>query len=227
MMTDDAYRLNLEVQDVLEDPKTWPHPVEFPNSLALAALNSVYSLRGSSAAGRNVMQHYKKHRQEAGADPDYDDGTDLLDTITQAGGPEKFAKDVVRNSTKLGNTGRLKPEGLYEGVSTLVECDINTAHDLSQASLEQRDVLARKWQKTKGLGPASWDYLMMNVGIDDIKVDRMIRRFFERAVGNPSRRPSSQRIKAAFSEVAEQLGTTLRLLDHAIWNYESPHSRYK
>lgn len=67
----------------------------------------------------------------------------------------------------------------------------------------------------------------MNAGIDDIKVDTMIRHFFERAIGNPSTSPSDQRIKAAFFEVANQLGTSPRQLDHAVWNYESPHSRYK
>lgn len=226
MSTDDAVMLHLEVQQVLGDPKSWPHAVEFPNSLALCAINSVYSLQSTSAAGRNIMRRYKSHREQLGADPDYDDGTDLLKTIEQIGGPQKFATEIA-NPTKLGNTGRLKSEGLFEGVSRIVDCGLNTIGDLKQGKAEDFELWSREWRKTKGLGPASWDYLIMNAGIDDIKVDTMIRRFFERAIGKSSTSPSGQRIKTAFFEVANQLGTSLRQLDHAVWNYESPHSRYK
>jgi len=226
VITDDASLLLLEVERVLGDPSSWPLAVEFPNSLALCAINSVYSLQGTSAAGRNVMRRYRSHREQLGADPDYDDGTDLLRTIEQIGGPQEFATQIT-NSTKLGNTGRLKSEGLFEGVNRIVDCGLNTIGDLKQGIAEDFVLWSREWRKTKGLGPASWDYLIMNAGIDDIKVDTMIRRFFERAIGDPSTSPSDQRIKTAFFEVANQLGTSLRQLDHAVWNYESPHSRYK
>ena len=69
-------------------------------------------------------------------------------------------------------------------MSVLVDRGINTAQALRQASDEQRVELAEVWQKTRGLGSASWDYLTMNAGVEDIKVDRMIRRFFERAIGD-------------------------------------------
>jgi hypothetical protein len=39
----------------LGDPSDWGAPVEFRDSLALCALNSAYSLRGSSAAATNVL----------------------------------------------------------------------------------------------------------------------------------------------------------------------------
>ena len=192
MTTEDADKLEVEVREKLGDPESWPHPVGFPDSLALCALNSVYSLRGTSAAGRNVMRRYRAHRQEQGANPDYDDGSDLLEAIDHVGGPERFASEVLRNRTKLSSTGRYKAEGLYEGVHALVQCGVNTAEDLRKATHEGRETLSREWLKTRGLGPASWDYLVMNAEIEDIKVDTMIRRFFERAIGNPSPRPESR-----------------------------------
>lgn len=145
--------LLLEVERVLGDPSSWPQAVEFPNSLALCAINSGYSLQGTSAAGCNVMRRYKSHRGKPGADPDYDDGIDLLRTIKQIGGPQEFATQIT-NSTKLGNTGRLKSEGLFEGVSRIVDCGLNTIDDLKQGIAEDFVLWSREWRNAKGLSPA-------------------------------------------------------------------------
>lgn len=223
MTTDDVRAVRAEVERVLGDPASWPPPVEFPNSLALCALNSVYSLQSGSAAGRNVFRRYRAFRQSVGADANYDHGSDLLDVIDTAGGPEGFANDVVVNRGTLRPTGRLKSEGLYEGVGRLGALGVNTAADLRELSEDRFLEVGREWRKTNGLGPASWDYLTMNAGVvDGMKVDRMVRRFFRRAVDESSVRIADSRIKGAFSIVAEELGTNLRSLDHAVWDYESP-----
>src|SRR5699024_12415955 len=82
--------LLLEVERVLGDPSSWPQAVEFPNSLALCARNSGYSLQGTSAAGCNVMRRCKSHRGKPGADRYYVDGIDLPRTIKHIGWPEVF-----------------------------------------------------------------------------------------------------------------------------------------
>lgn len=223
MTTDDASAVRTEVERILGDPSSWPPPVEFPNSLALCALNSVYSLQSGSAAGRKVVRRYREYRQSSGADANYDHGSDLLEVIDSVGGPEGFANDIVVNRGTLRPTGRLKSEGLYEGVERLAALDVNTAADLRELSEDRLLEVGREWRKTNGLGQASWDYLTMNAGIvDGMKVDQMVRRFFRRAVAESSGRIPDDRIKGAFSTVAEELGTNLRSLDHAVWAYESP-----
>lgn len=99
------------------------------------------------------MRRYKSHRGKPGADPDYDDGIDLLRTIKQIGGPQEFATQIT-NSTKLGNTGRLKSEGLFEGVSRIVDCGLNTIDDLKQGIAEDFVLWSREWRNAKGLSPA-------------------------------------------------------------------------
>ena len=61
--------------------------------------------------------------------------------------------------------------------------------------------------------------------VDGMKVDRMVRRFFRRAVRQPSGRIADSRIKDAFSIVASDFGTDLRSLDHAVWDHESPQAK--
>jgi hypothetical protein len=226
MTTDDVQALHAEVERVLGNPASWPPPVEFQDSLALCALNSVYSLQSGSAAGRNVFRRYRTFRLSVGADANHDNGSDLLEAIDSAGGPEPFATDVLVNRGTLRPTGRLKSEGLHEGVGRLVAVGVNTTAELRGLSAEGFLAVGCEWRKTHGLGQASWDYLTMNAGIaDGMKVDRMVRRFFRRAVGEPSGTIADSRIKSAFSTVAVDLGTDLRSLDHAVWDHESPQAK--
>lgn len=107
--------LDILVQDFTEDlgdPSEWSAPVEFRDSLALCALSSAFSLRGSSAAATNVLAHYRKFRPTA----DTESGPDLLKAMDSAGGPADFARDVLCNVSKLPGTNRLRPEGVYGGL---------------------------------------------------------------------------------------------------------------
>lgn len=218
----EATQLRAEAQRVLGEPSTWPTPVEFPDSLALCAINSVLSLNNTSAAGRNVLRRYRDRRRAAGFDPEKDNGTDLLLEIAAAGGPREFA-EIIDNRSHLGNTGRLKTEGIQEGVQRLVDLGVNTAHDLRQASPERLKEASKEWQKTKGLGPESWRFLTMNAGVEDFKVDRMLRRFYERATSSTPDEASADHIREVYAQAARQMRVPKRHLDHAVWGYESKY----
>lgn len=47
------------ITDDLGDPDSWQAPVEFLDSLALCALNSVYTLRATSASAIRVLNRYR------------------------------------------------------------------------------------------------------------------------------------------------------------------------
>lgn len=145
----------------LGDPSAWGAPVEFRDSLALCALNSTYSLRATSSSVRQVLTRYRAARPAANTDS----GADLIRTMDEAGGPEDFAHDVLRNDSKLPGTTRLRTDGIYEGLTRLAAPDmsiITTAHLRAAAN----DTAVKKaWTSVAGFGPLSWSYLIMNAGV--------------------------------------------------------------
>lgn len=206
------------VQAELGDPSTWGAPVEMRGSLALCALNSAYSLLSNSASVRNVLRHYRRHRAQAGADPETDSGPDLLEAMDVAGGPRPFSIEVLATRAAFPKTGRLRAEGVYDAITNLAALDITTA-ELLLAHADDEEV-ERAWRSVKGLGAQSWAYLLMNAGNEDrTKSDTMLRRFLERATGVPVSPGEAERLATAAAGI---LGVKVRALDRAIWLYESP-----
>lgn len=140
--------LLMAVDEDLGDPSGWRAPVEFPDSLALCALNSAYSLRGSSAAATNVLARYRVFRPTA----DTDSGADLIMAMDSAGGPAGFARDILRNESKLPGTNRLRPEGIYEGLSRLAALDtaVMSAEHLRTAATNGSTSAKTAWLSVKG-----------------------------------------------------------------------------
>lgn len=207
------------IKDDLGEPDSWPPPVEFRDSLALCALNSVYSLRASSSSAANVLKRYRDLRPTAGTDS----GPDLLQAMDKAGGPEAFAREVLQNGSKLPGTTRLRTIGIYEGLTRLGAANlaVTTAAQLRGAA---GDVAVKKaWQSVVGFGPQSWSYLLMNAGVDrEIKLDVMVLRFITRALGL-DRVVSSERGMRLLLDAAAELDVRPRMLDRAMWCHESPY----
>lgn len=218
-MTDDQLqRVLVAVRSELGDPDTWGAPVEMRESLALAALNSVHTLRAGTPSVIRVMRRYRAHRVAEGADPETDSGPDLIAAIDAAGGPEDFSRDVTRNQSKLPGTKRLRADGIREALGNLEASGVTTAALLRERA--EDDEVRRAWTRVKGLGPLSWQYLLMNAGIGSLtKPDVMIRRFLGRAVGE---KVSVARATKLLTDAAQELGVETRALDRAIWLYESP-----
>ncbi len=76
------------------------------------------------------------------------------------------------------------------------------------------------WLSVHGLGITSWDYLEMNVGLQGVKADTMVRRYVARAVG-ASKMVSVDRARAAVKGAADLIDVSYKRLDHAIWREES------
>lgn len=218
--------LNVLVRAIAEDlgdPADWDAPVEFPGSLALCALNSVYSLRASSASVRNVIARYREFRPMAGAES----GSDLMEAMDSAGGPADFAREILRNESKLPGTNRLRPEGIYDGLSRLAALDIpvtSTEH-LRTAATNGSSSARRAWLSVRGFGPLAWSYLIMNAGIStETKPDVMVQRYIARALGDPNKL-NAVRTRELLQLAAAEFSVEPRDLDRAIWRYESPSAR--
>lgn len=219
VMTDDHLQSVLDaVRTELGDPSTWGAPVEMRDSLALAALNSAHSLRAGTPSVITVLRRYRAHRVAEGADPESDSGPDLLAVIDAVGGPEAFSDEMTRNHSKLPGTKRLRAEGIYEALRNLEALGITTGEQLRERS--EDDEARRAWTRVNGLGPLSWQYLLMNVGIGSLtKPDVMIRRSLGRAVGE---KVSVVRATRLLTDAARELRVETRALDRAIWLHESP-----
>lgn len=204
----------------LGDPSAWSAPVEFRDSLALCALNSAYSLRGSSAAAARVLARYRVFRATA----DTDSGFDLMNAMDSAGGPAGFARDVLHNESKLPGTNRVRPEGIYEGLTRLAALDspvTSTEHLRTAATTENTSVKAA-WLSVKGFGPLAWSYLIMNAGIStETKPDVMVQRYLSRVLGG-EKKLTPARTRQLLELAAASLKVEPRDLDRAIWRHESP-----
>lgn len=215
--TDDVAHVLVSVTASLGDPADWFEPTGYRGSLALSAIDSVYSLRARYSNVVRVLARYRAARLAVGADPDADGATQLLDVIASLGGASATAESLFTKHLSPG-TKILKAESLERGVAALRATGIETADDLRR-SADQAGVRGA-WMGQPGLGKASWDYLLMNVGLDGSKADTMVRRFVTRAVGR-TELVSPDRAQSALHAAADHLGVSRKLLDHTIWRYES------
>lgn len=219
---DDIETVAIATEHDLGDPRSWRAPVEFRNSLALCALSLAYSLRGSTPAVKNVLARYRALRPTA----DTDTGLDLVAAMDTAGGAENFAREVLSNGSFLPGTSQLRTVGIYDALVRLASLSpsVTTAAQLRIGDDAVRARAFHAWTSTKGLGPQSWSYLIMNAGVDtDTKPDVMVRRYLSRVL-SLDRGISQDRARELLRGVAERRGVRVRSLDRAIWLHESPHA---
>lgn len=203
------------VRDRLGEPSLWAEPDGYPDSLALCAIDSIYSLQSHYTATVNVLDRYRSHRREQGGDPSRDGVPELLAAIQEVGGPTAAADNLFHNRANAPGTRRLKSEALAEAVARLAGIGVETTTHLRSAGRSQA---GRAW-RVKGLGPVSWDYLLMLSGAQGVKADSRVRSFVTTAVGENGL-VSKDRAERAAKAAAERLGSTQRALDHAIWQYQ-------
>jgi hypothetical protein len=223
-MTDDAAAVRDLALATLGLPETWTEPEGYPDSLALSAIDSVFSLNANYGAVENILRRYRALRRNDGADPNTDDGSDLLSVVEALGGPEAATRLFGRNpapGTTRGKKGPvLKTTALVNGVQALAGLGINTSAELRSAPEEVLAAGERAWCAVRGLGEVSWTYLTMHAGVQGVKADKMVRRFVTRAVGS-DRLVSASRAKDAVERAADSIGVTRRTLDHRIWRGQS------
>ncbi|WDF34012.1 hypothetical protein PTW37_03540 [Arthrobacter agilis] len=208
------------ITDDLGDPSSWATPVEFRDSLALCALNSAYSLRASSAAATKVLARYRAFRSTANTDT----GPDLMEAMEGVGGPVNFARDVLGNASKLPGTDRLRPDGIYEGLSKFAALDsvVTTTEQLRTAATNGSTSAKRAWLSASGFGPLAWSYLIMNAGISsETKPDVMVQRYLARVLKEDIKLTTG-RARELLQLAATELAVEPRSLDRAIWLHESP-----
>lgn len=210
------------IAEDLGDPTGWSAPVEFRDSLALCTLNSAYSLRATSTSAKHVIARYRALRSTA----DTDSGPDLIRAMDVAGGPKNFARDILRNESKLPGTSRLRTEGIHEGLSRLAALNaaVTSAEHLRNAVADRSTSAEKVWLSVGGFGPLSWSYLLMNAGVStETKPDVMVQRYLARVLGE-DKKLAPARTRQLLELAAAELEVEPRTLDRAIWLHESHSS---
>jgi len=220
IVTDDAAAVRDQALAALGLPQAWAEPGGYPHSLALSAIDAVYSLRARQAAVVTVLDTYRSLRRSQGADPYQDSGADLLAAVDGAGGPEAAAAVLFNNAKAPGvRPPLLRSVALAAAVAALGRVGVDTAADLRDASPSTLAAARTTWVSVRGNGPLSWEYLQMNVGVQGAG-DATVLRWVTRAVG-ASRPVSTGRANAAVQGAADVLEVPRHALHHRIWWVES------
>ena len=173
----------LEHIKVLGDPAGWPMATTY-SSLALAVIDSLWSIGVRYTGVRNVIARYRAFRSRAGVDADQDTPADLAAVIDGAGGPDAFAEIVANRQRTSSRNGILKAEAVRLAADVLIDAGICVPADVAAATPEQLTDVRVKWTGIRGQGSGlSWQYFLMLSGEQGVKADRMVRRFVADALG--------------------------------------------
>lgn len=192
----------------------WPGGYD---EVGLCVLDAVWSPGSNYKAHvRPVIDRYRDWRPTA----DQDTAADLVAAIDAAGGPNRFAADVVRNRQRTSTkNGILKAAAVRTAAEVLATSGLLTNADVNGAGPEQLDAARARWCAVTGQGSGiTFRYFLMLCGIDEVKPDRMVRRFLAEVLG---RDPTSEEAHALVTAAAAALGCTATQADHRIWSYQS------
>lgn len=207
----------------LGDPTSWREPPGYPDGLAICVLDCIWSL-GARYQDHvvPVLNRYRAHRKEAGANPGTDSLGDLRQVAHRLGGDQGLAELLDnRQRTSTHSGAPLKAEAVLIAAERLLDVGVDTADDFRHAVSTRPEVVHTAWRATPGQrsSDTGWRYLQVLTGADEVKPDRMVCRFVAKALDVPSVRPRQAAPLVVLA--AQVLAVRPRTLDHAIWRYQS------
>ena len=194
---------------------TWPGGY---HQTGLAVLDAIYSVNARyEPTVRNVIARYRAHRPSA----DADSASDLISAIDGAGGPARFAAEVVKNRQRTSSTnGILKSDAARQCAHVLVDLGMDRAEQV-RAAVGTADIerLKRGWLAVKGQHSGiTFRYFLMLLKVPGVKADRMIHRFIREVIGHDL---DDEGAAELISAAADELGMDATAADHRIWSATS------
>jgi hypothetical protein len=220
-MTDGAGAMLAAVQ-VLGSPDRWEAPGGY-ESVGLAIIDAVWSIGVRYQSVSAVIARYRAERRAGGHDPERDRPQDVRQFIEGCGGPEAFAERMHNRQRTSSRNGILKAEAVLHEARMLEGEGVAVPADLVGADAERLDHLRGRWSEVTGQASGiSWRAFSMLVGMQEVKPDRMIRRFVASALGRAGEHAVGvEEARQLVLSTAAQLGVPARDLDYAIWAYQS------
>jgi hypothetical protein len=205
----------------LGDPAWWVEPPGYPTSLALAVIDSIQSLGVTYRSVENVIDRYREHRRSAGDDPDIDTSADLVNSFTEVGGTHAWAATIGNLNRTSTAGGPLKAVAILQAAQLLVENGLLTGPDVLKDLDRADSTIKSQWLEIPGQRyGTSWAYLLILLGAEKVKPDRMIRGWLARRLGDEGSQLSADQAADVVDALAAHMGVSVRLLDHAIWQFE-------
>lgn len=188
-------------------PSSWTAwPGGYPDAVEVALIDAVLSIRsryGNPNSGvRKRVNHYRQHRMA-----DRPDDLALLAAMD----PSALARVL---DTRQRTGGELKTTAIVHAAGRLLDVGVQHASDLDPKSSAQKSA----YVGVRGLGPVTWEYLLMLVGKPGVKADTWICRFVEAALSRPV---APHEAGALVREAARLREVSPTELDHAIWSHMS------
>ncbi len=227
-LSEAAVRLTEVCRSIFDDESQWIEADGYPDSLALGIIDSIFSTGSHYTSVVNVITAYRAMRRAQGGDPNSDGVQELLASFDAVSGSDGWAEAV--NNRKPAHTGRgalLKAEVVHRAALTLASLDggpIETAADVRAEFQRDHELkrIKRAWlQLPSQSSGVTFNYLLILVGLQSVKPDRMVIRFIEEHAGLGEHAVSPKEAASLISQVAGLYPTQARKLDHVIWRHVS------
>ncbi|BAH49383.1 hypothetical protein [Rhodococcus opacus] len=192
--------------------ESWPHWTEgWPQEVEAGLLDAAFSARatyGTPTSGvRAVITRWRDHR----AAP-LDDLTALADE------PEDLLV-ILNNRQRVPGNYTTKAEAVASAARSLTELGCTTSADLRDDESQRNAVVA-----VPGFGIATWECLLMQLGIHTAGSRELLRDFINDALDLESPVSATQ-ADDLVAAAAARLETTPATVTHAIWRHQRRQRR--
>lgn len=199
----------------------------WPDESSVALVDAIFSMNAKYETKHNkgVLDKVKQLRTDLDAPEGWQNSLSTLAAVD----PEKLIS-IMGGSMAAPNSKRAHTKA---AAVTLAAAAMHSATGVDSASdivlfIEadrQRNgkKLKKAYTSVLGLGPVTFEYFLMLLGVPGVKVDRMILRFVSRAVGEPlDEHEVLQLVKDAHTDLLAQKIVECSLIEfeHAIWRFE-------
>ncbi|XAS73387.1 hypothetical protein VUN82_05970 [Micrococcaceae bacterium Sec5.1] len=223
-----AVKLTEVCRTIFEDESTWIEADGYPDSLALCIIDSIFSTGAHYSSVVNVVTAYRAMRRAQGGDPNTDGVQELLTSFEAVGGSSGWAEAV--NNRKPAHTragAPLKAEVVYRAALALASLEGGAVEAAANVRTEfhgDPDLkrIKKAWLRLPSQSSGvTFNYLLILVGLQSVKPDRMVIRFIEEHADLDGRQITPKEAAGLIAHVAELYPTQARKLDHVIWRHVS------
>lgn len=221
---DDLDKLVAACSRLLPPPEQWTGVAGYPEGIALAVIDAIWSLSTRYPITCGVIRRYRGFRRLEQADASNDSLSDLLDLYDRLGGVDAFIDTIgTRNRVSTQPGAARKAEAVHTAASLLKDLGIDTAEQFQAAEGTGLGQSAQDaWRTVPGQG--SGDLLAVSTHAprptrrQARSDDQKVHRRGPRSRAGHARAGRRRRPRPCRRHPHERRPRTL---DHEIWEYQS------
>jgi hypothetical protein len=181
-------------------------PGGYPDQVEAALIDAVLSIRARyGKADTGVRAAVRRYKDAVG-----DQAPNSLSRLADFDAV-KLA-EVLQNHQVTG--AGTKAAAIVKAARTLSDIGVEAAADIDPKDPGQKAA----YVNVPGLGPVTWYYFTMLIGVQDVKPDAWVKGFVELVLESPVQQ-CTEYVRRLVNAAAPELGVDPRVLDHAIWLY--------